>query len=170
MHKIFEKLKEEFLAMLPPTIYFFVMLHIIAIIRSLMVKAGQFEPSSTVSIAIGALILGKAVLIADMLPWINRFPQRPLIYNVVWKTVIYTVVAGIIHYLEHLWDFARETGSIAAGNEKLFQEIVWPHFWAIQILLVVLVVWYCLMHELARVVGRDRMIRIFFGPAPLPAV
>ena len=80
------------------------------------------------------------------------------------------MVAGVIHYLELLWDFARETGSIAAGNEKLFQEIVWPHFWAIQILLVVLIVWYCLMHELARVVGRDRMICILFGPMPLPAV
>jgi hypothetical protein len=168
MHKALEFLKKEFLEMLPPTIYFFVMLHIIAIIRALMVRAGQFEPSSTVSIAIAALILGKAVLIADMLPWINRFPEKPLIYNVSWKTVAYTVVAGIIHYLEHLWDFAREAGGIVAGNQKLLQEIVWPHFWAIQLLLVILVFQYCTMHELARAVGRDKLIRIFFGPM-LPA-
>jgi len=69
-----EKLKEEFLAMLPPTIYFFVMLHIIAIIRSLMVKAGQFEPSSTVSIAVAALILGKAVLDRRHASVDRRFP------------------------------------------------------------------------------------------------
>jgi hypothetical protein len=71
MHTAPETLKKEFLEMLPPTIFFFVMLHIVAIIRALMVKAGQFEASSTVSIAIAALVLGKAVLIADMLPWIN---------------------------------------------------------------------------------------------------
>jgi hypothetical protein len=169
MHKVLEKIKEEFLAMLPPTIYFFVMLHIIAIIRVLMVRAGQFEPSSTVSIAIASLILGKAVLIADMLPWINRFPEKPLIYNVSWKTVTYTVVAGIIHYLEHLWDFAREAGGIVAGNQKLLQEIVWPHFWAIQLLLVILVFQYCTTHELTRAVGRDKLMRIFFGPMPRPA-
>jgi len=39
MHKILDKLKEEFFAILPPTIFFFVMLHIVAIIRVLMTKA-----------------------------------------------------------------------------------------------------------------------------------
>jgi hypothetical protein len=170
MQKLLGVLKKELLEMLPPTIYFFVMLHIIAIIRVLMVRAGQFQVSSTMSIAIAALILGKAVLIADMLPWINRFPERPLIYNVAWKTVIYTLVAGIIHYLERLWDFAREAGGIVAGNEKLLQEMVWPHFWAIQILLLALVFQYCMGHEIVRIVGRERMIRIFFGPLPLPTV
>jgi hypothetical protein len=33
--------------------------------------------------------LGKSVLIADMLPINNRLPERPLVYNVVWKTVMY---------------------------------------------------------------------------------
>ena len=36
-----------------------------------------------------ALILGKAVLLADMLPLINRYPDRPLGFNVAWKTLIY---------------------------------------------------------------------------------
>ena len=170
MHKILEKLKEEFLAMLPPTIYFFVALHIIAIIRLLMVRAAQFEPTSTASIAIAALILGKSVLIADMLPWINRFPQKPLIYNIAWKTAIYVVVASVIHYLEHLWDFAREAGGIVAGNQKLIEEVVWPHYWAVQMLLVVLVLQYVTAHELVRVIGRNKVLRIFFGPAPLPSV
>lgn len=169
MHKVLEKIKEEFLAMLPPTIFFFVALHIIAIIRLLMVKAAQFQPSSTVSIAVAALILGKAVLLADMLPWINRFPEKPLIYNVAWKTMIYVLVATGIHYLEHLWDFSHEAGGIIAGNEKLLHGIVWPHFWAIELLLVVLVLQYCTTHEVVRVEGRDKMIRIFFGPMPLPA-
>lgn len=33
MHKILEKLKEEFFAILPPTDFFFVALHIVAFIR-----------------------------------------------------------------------------------------------------------------------------------------
>jgi hypothetical protein len=50
------------------TIFFFVMLYIVAIIRVLMGKGSHFEPMSTTAIAVGSLILGKAVLIADMLP------------------------------------------------------------------------------------------------------
>ena len=169
MHKILEKLKEEFFAVLPPTIFFFVALHIVTFIRVLMARGSHFEPLSTISIAVAALILGKAVLIADMLPAINRYPNKPLAYNVAWKTVIYWLMATLIHYVERLIEFSRQAGGIAAGNEKLFAEIVWPHFWAVQIILFILILAYCTARELVRVIGRQKMLRLFFGPTPLPA-
>jgi len=128
MHKILEKLKEEFFAVLPPTVFFFVALHIVAFIRVLIAKGSHFEPLSTTSIAVAALILGKAVLIADVVPAINRYPDKPLAYNVAWKTVIYSLMATVIHYVERLIDFSRQAGGLVAGNEKLLAEIVWPHF------------------------------------------
>ena len=170
MSKVSTTLKKELFELLPPTIYFFVALHIIAFVRVLMLKGTGISPLSTISIAVAALILGKAVLIADMLPTINRFPNKPLIYNVAWKTSIYLLVATLIHYLERLVDFWRQTGSFVAGNEKLLAEIIWPHFWAIQIILFVLIVMYCMMHELVRVIGKEKALRIFFGPMPAPEV
>src|SRR5438046_3848850 len=134
-----KKLKEEFFKLLPPTIFFFVALHIVAFVRVLMLKGTGISPTSSISIAVAALILGKAVLLADMLPMVNRFPNKPLIYNVAWKTLIYLLVATLIHYLERLVDFWRQAGSLVAGNQKLLAEIVWPHFWAIQIILLVLI-------------------------------
>ena len=164
------KLKEEFFKLLPPTIYFFVALHIVAFVRVLMLEKTGIAPSSSISIAVAALILGKAVLIADMLPLINRFPHKPLIYNIAWKTVIYLLISAVIHYLERLIDFWRETGGFVAGNQKLLSEIIWPHFWAIQIILFVLIAMYCTMHELVRVIGKEKVLRIFFGPMPAPEV
>ena len=164
------KVKEEFLALIPPTIFFFIALHIVAVVRLLMAKQTNFQLTSTMSIAIAALILGKAVLIADMLPFINRFPQRPLIYNVAWKTAIYLLVAALVHYLERLVDFSRQAGGVVAGNEKLLAEMIWPHFWAIQILLFVLILLYCTARELTLVIGRDKVRQIFFGPMPAPTV
>ena len=164
------KLKEEFFKILPPTIYFFVALHLVMFIRVLMLERTGLSPYSTASIAVTALVLGKAVLVADMLPLINRFPNKPLIYNIAWKTVIYLLISAVLHYLERLIDFWRETGSFVAGNEKLLAEIIWPHFWAIQILLFVLIAMYCTMHELVRVIGKEKVLRIFFGPMPAPEV
>jgi len=135
-----------------------------------MLKGTGISPLSSMSVAVAALILGKAVLIADLLPMINRFPDKPLIYNVTWKTLIYLLVATLIHYLERLVDFWRQAGSLVAGNEKLLSEMVWPHFWAIQIILLVLIVMYCTMHELVRVIGKEKVLRIFFGPIPIPQV
>jgi len=165
-----KKLKEEFFKLLPPMIFFFVALHIVALIHVLMLKKTGIALSSSVSIAVASLILGKAVLIADMLPFINRFPDKPLIYNAALKTVIYCLIAGVIHYLERLIDFWRQAGSFVAGNQKLLSEIIWPHFWAIQIILFVLIAMYCTVHELVRVIGKAKVMRIFFGPTPAPDV
>src|ERR1700756_1175249 len=169
MTKLSTKLKEEFFKLLPPMIFFFVALHIVAFVHVLMLKRTGISPSSSISIAIAALILGKAVLIADMLPMINRFPNKPLIYNVAWKTVVYWLVSVAIHYVERLIEFWRQTGSFVAGTQKLLSEIVWPHFWAIQIILFVLIAAYCMVHELVRVIGKEKAMRIFFGPMPAPA-
>jgi hypothetical protein len=164
------KLKEEFFKILPPTIFFFVALHIVMFVRVLLLEGTGVKPSSPISIAVAALILGKAVLIADMVPMINRFPNKPLIYNVAWKTLIYWLMATLIHYVERLVDFWRQAGNFVAGNQKLFAEIIWPHFWAIQIILFVLIAMYCTMHELVRVIGKEKVLRIFFGPMPIPQV
>jgi hypothetical protein len=78
-------------------------------------------------------------------------------------------MASVIHYVERLIDFSRQAGSIVAGNKKLLTEMVWPHFWAIQIILLLLILVYCTARELARVIGKEKMLRLFFGPPPLPA-
>jgi hypothetical protein len=168
--KVASKIKEEFLAMIPPTIFFFVALHIVALVRALMTKGTGLPPLSTMSIAVAALILGKSVLLADLLPLINRFPAKPLIYNVMWKTAIYLLMSAIIHYLERLYDYWKAAPNLVAANEKLLAEIVWPHFLAIQILLLVLILMYCTTHELVRVIGKDKVRRIFFAPLPVPTV
>ena len=105
--------------MLPPTIFFFVALHVVAFVRVLMVKGTGLAPLSTASIGIAALILGKSVLISDMLPFINRFPKRPLVYNIAWKTLIYVLVSALIHYLGRLYDFARQAGGIAGKRQRV---------------------------------------------------
>jgi hypothetical protein len=162
LNKTVEKLKEEFLALLPPTIFFFVALHIVGLVRLLMTKGTGLPVTSSAQIALAALIIGKAVLLADLLPAINRFPKKPLIYNIAWKTIIYFLIASFIHYLERLYDFSKEAGGFAAGNQKLLAEIVWPHFLALQIVLLMLVLSYCVIREIGRVVGEDRLLRLLF--------
>jgi len=166
MSKALEKVKEEFFALIPPTTYFFITLGLVAMVRALMLKGTGIPAASLVQVVIGALICGKAVLISDLLPIVNRYPDKPLAYNVVWKTVIYFLVATGIHYLERLYDFWKEAGSFMAGNEKLLAEMVWPHFWAIQIILLVLIFDYCVIRELARALGRKKLIDMFFLQAP----
>lgn len=163
MSKLTSKIKEEILALIPPTLFFLVTLSLVAAIRALMLKGTGIPVSSMVQIIIGALILGKAVVLADLLPFINRYPDKPLAYNIAWKTTIYALVATLIHYLERVIDYWKEAGGLVAANEKLLAAMVWPHFFAIEILLVVLIFNYVVLHEFVRAVGRDKALAMLFG-------
>lgn len=159
---VWRKLRTELGELVPPTVFFFIALHIIALVRSLMTMGSGIPPVSSLQITLASLILGKAVLIADMLPAINRFPDKPLIYNIGWKSAIYFVLASAIHYLECLYEATKIAGGIAAGNEHLLKETVWPHFWAIQIVVAVVIFNYCVIRELAMVLGERGVFRMFF--------
>jgi hypothetical protein len=86
-----------------------------------------------------------------------------------WKTVIYVAASLFVHYLEHLTPLWWRSASFTAANEELWREIVWPHFWAIQLWLIVLIFIYCASRELCRIIGRERVMQIFFGH-PVPGV
>jgi len=160
------KLKHELAELLPPAIYFFLVLHLVAFIQALMNRHTGIELPTSVQITVAALVLAKSVLIANLLPFINRYPTEPLIWNTGWKATIYFFVALVIHYLERLVEFWRKSTDFVAANRAMLAEIDWGHFWAIQLLLALLITVYCMMSELIRVIGRDRMKAIFFGPLP----
>jgi hypothetical protein len=156
-------LKHEFYEVLPPTIFFLIAFHIVIIDRRLMLRAYGLPLASIAGATVGALLIAKIVLITDKFAFINRFPDKPLIYNVVWKTVIYVAAALFIHYVEHLVPIWWRTGDLGAANRQLGSEIVWPHFWAIQLWLIVLLFVYCALRELIRAIGREKISAMFFG-------
>ncbi len=164
MGKFTAKIKEEFLELLPPTFFFFIALHLVAFIHALMTRQSGIDLPTSATVTVGALIVAKSVLLADLLPFINRYPGKPLLWNVVWKTTVYFLVAGMIHYLERLYDFWKEAPGFAAANQKMLAEMVWPHFWAIQIMLAVLILMYCVMSEFSRAMGRGKLKAMFVGP------
>lgn len=170
MNRILSRLKHELVEAIPPAVFFFIAFHVIAVTRALMLEEYGIPVSTFVAANIGALIIAKVVLIVDLVPVVNRFPEKPLIYNVLWKTVIYQVAALLFRYIEHLIPFVREHGDLALANRHLLDEVVWPHFWFIQIWLLVLFFLYCTMRELIRVLGRERVRVMFFDPLTSHAV
>jgi len=164
MHPILARVKHELVEAIPPAVFFFVAFHLIAFTRSLMLQEYGIPTATFVAATIGALIVAKVVLIVDLVPFVNRFPEKPLIYNVLWKTGIYLVAAFLVRYVEHLIPFIREHGDLLLAHRHLLEEVVWPRFWYVQIWLLVLFFLYCTMRELIRVLGRERVRTMFFGP------
>jgi hypothetical protein len=163
MGKFAERLKHEIAAVIPPTIFFFVTFNVIAITRGLMLEQYGITGPGFALATIGALIVAKVILLADLLPFVNRYPDKPLIYNVTWKTLIYLLAAFLVRYVEHLISFARKHDTLLEANRHLLTEVVWAHFWAVQIWLALLLFVYCALRELTRSLGAARVRHMFFG-------
>jgi hypothetical protein len=136
---------------------------LIAVTQRLILRQYGVPLTGFATAVIGALLVGKVVLIADKLPFVNKFPNHPLIYNIVWKSSIYFVVSFLFRYIEHLIPFLREHEDFRLSNQHLLAEIVWPHFWLVQMWLAVLFLAYCTMRELIRVIGKEEIMHMVFG-------
>lgn len=162
MNKIGKFLRDETRQLLPGLLFFFFSFQLLALTDALIAKQYGMSTNAFLNATLLALVVAKVVLISDHLPFVNRFPQRPLIYNILWKTAIYYGAALLVRYVEHLIRFWRESAGFAEANQRLFTEISWPRFWGVQIWLLVLLLTYCAFRELVRALGRDKIIGMFF--------
>lgn len=168
MSNLSDKLRHEVRELIPVTLFFFVAFQLLALTQALMLKEYGIHVTTFVAATIMAMIVAKVVVLTDHFALVNRFPEKPLIYNVVWKTVIYFVASLIVRYVEHIIHFWRQSAGFAEANRRVFSEIVWPHFWAVQLWLLILLFVYCAFRELVRALGRERIIAMFFTE-PVPS-
>ena len=73
MKKVLDFIKKEFFGMLPSTLFFLVVFCLTVFTRDLMYSQGDVGMLSYAAALIGALIIGKSVLIADALPVWHHF-------------------------------------------------------------------------------------------------
>ncbi len=162
MKNLLNKIKNEVRELLPVILFFLVSFELLALTQSLMLMQYGIKSRAFLSAAILALIVAKVVAITDYIPAVNRFPEKPLIFNVLWKTLIYFTASLAFRYLEKLFHLWRQTGDLSEARHRLGGEIIWPHFWGVSLWLLVLLLVFCAFRELVRTLGREQVFRMFF--------
>lgn len=157
------KIKHEFQKLLPVVLYFFVALNIVALNHGLLTPGYKHWLQGFALASAWAIVVGKAVVIADSTRFVRAFQQGPLVYRVVWKTSLYVIASTLVRYIELTFEFARKYGGVVAGSFHIFQEADWPRFWAIQIWLFVFFLVFAGIRELDLAMGRGELHRLFFG-------
>lgn len=162
MGKFKKRAIEEFLTVLPGLVFFFLAFNLINYTEALMFRHEDIRAFGFLEVLIAAGIVAKILLVIDHLPIIAMFRKKPLIYDVFWKTGIYSLVTFAVRYLSILYpfvDFEEKT----IDFERFWLAVEWTRFWAIQIWYVVLFLVFALGRELVRVIGKDKIRRILFG-------
>jgi hypothetical protein len=70
---------------LPPTMFFFVGFNLILWTKRLILEEHGVEFSGFLTATLAALLVGKAVLVTDKLPFMRRFEGAPLIQPILFK-------------------------------------------------------------------------------------
>jgi hypothetical protein len=147
---------------LPPTIFFLVGFNLILWTKRLILQEQGVEFSGFFTAIVAALLVGKAVLVTDNLPFMRRFDGAPMIQPILFKSAIYWVCVLIVRLAEEVVHFVAAGGAIAAFGDHFVNHFSLPRFLSIQIWLMVLFLAYVTIHELNQLFGDGELYRLFF--------
>lgn len=163
MRRLLGLIAREMREAIPAFLFFCAVFGVSRLTLALVLEEHHLTVGGTAVAAVGALLVAKAILLADALPFTDAFAKRRLVYSIVWKSLIYGVITLAFRYLEELFRLSRKYGSAGAAGEKMLEEVSWPHFWAVQIWIAFALLGYCAAVELVRALGKDEARALFFG-------
>jgi hypothetical protein len=129
--------------------------------RRLVLAAHNIEYTNYWVAVIEALVLGKVIMIGDVLGLGRRLEHKPLIYSALLKTVVFTIFVGAFTVLEHmvvgLWKGKGLTGDLVEFLGKGSHELL-----AGCLVVFVAFIPFFAFRELRRILGEGKLWTLFF--------
>lgn len=155
--RAYQELK-EFLVM---TIYLWVVFGILVVYKSVILAEYHISVVEHGLAILNALALAKVMLVAKGLHLGDRSNEEPLIYTILVKTALFTIVLACFKILEeyviglfHHKSFQESIADIAGGSVKGILTLT--------VLLFVILVPFVGFGELQRVMGEDKVSELMF--------
>jgi hypothetical protein len=158
---------DELRAALPPTIFFFAGFNFVVLTTNLLVADYAVAVSNFMLATVAALVVGKAVITANAMPFLKLFDRAPLIQPILFKTMIYWIAVFFARLAERFVHF-----SVIEGNPPgdfaahLVSGFSWHRFIAISLWIFVLFLIYVTATEFSQLLGPPEMRRLLFSYRP----
>jgi hypothetical protein len=156
-----QRLLDEAKSFLFITLYFWAVMTLLNLHKNIVLGQNAMDYKWQGFTIVNALVLAKVVAAADYLRLGNRFGERPLIFAVLYKSVIFAVVLIAFHICEGLalaWLQARPLSeSLAQFGRGDLRGVV-----SMWILVSMALVPFFMCREVAHVIGDDQLWRLFF--------
>jgi hypothetical protein len=160
-------LLRELREMLPPTIFFLIGFNLILLTTNLLV-AGYGAAFGSFILATGAaLVVGKAVLVANATRSIRHYDRAPLIRPILFKAAFYWAVVFVARLLEHWIRFwLVEHHPLGTFLPHMVAVFDWHRFIAIQLWIFVLFLIYETSTELNHLFGEGELWHLLITSRP----
>jgi hypothetical protein len=162
LHRIGHELRQA----VAPTLFFFVGFNFIVLTTNLLVAHYAVAVSNFMLATLAALVVGKAVLTANAMPFLKLFDRAPLIQPILFKTAIYWIAVFLARLAERFLRFTLDGNWPGDFPAYLATSFSWPRFIAISLWILVLFLIYVTASEIVQLFGRGEMRRLFFTSRP----
>jgi hypothetical protein len=151
-----------FREVLPPTLFFLISFNLIVFTTNLLIHDYWFKLSGFLLATTTALVVGKAVLVANHIRLIDRFRGAPLIQPILYRALFYTLVVLVVRLAERFIHLAIDDRGFGAAFDMAVHDFTWRRFAAIQIWIFTCFLIYATATELSRLLGEGQLFRLFF--------
>lgn len=155
-------LDKELRHVLPPTVFFAVGFNFVAFSMHLVLAQYSIEVANVVVATVAALVVGKAVLVADKMPFLRRFDTLPLIRPILFKTFVYWIFVGVARLLEAWVHYVLDSGALFGFGADMVERFSWDRFLFVQLWILVLFLIYTTASELNAAFGDGELFRVLF--------
>lgn len=129
---------------------------------NLVLAQYSIQVANVLVATVAALVVGKAVLVADKMPFLRRFDTAPLIRPILFNTLVYWVFVGIARLIEAWVHYMIDTGEMTGFGASMVERFSWNRFLFIQLWILVLFLIYTTASELNAAFGDGELVRILF--------
>jgi hypothetical protein len=150
-----------------PVIFFFIGFNIIVLTTNLILADYLKSVGNFMIATVSALVVGKAVLIANAMPLLRRYDHAPLVQPILFKTVVYWAFVALVRLLEHFVEFVLvDDNPVQAFLPHMIATFSWHRFAAIQIWILVLFLIYETATEINHLLGAGKLWEALFVHRP----
>ena len=154
---------KEFKEVWPPTLFFATGFNLLVLTINLILADYVASFASFLVATTTALVVGKAVLVANAIPLLRRFDTAPMIRPILFKTTFYWAIVFLVRFLEKLVEYLFAGGTFGGIPKYMTTHFTWHRFAAIQIWIFVLFLIYTSVSELNARLGDGELRKIFFS-------
>lgn len=161
-HKVIKELK----SIAGVTLYFFLWLGVLMILKTLMLKDYNIEFNGISIAIITSLVMAKVVLLMELIhlgSWVRR---QPAIVDVVIRTMLYSLGVLFVQLLEKAFESRHEEGGFGNAMINVFQHRDMYKVWAGTLVIGISLFFYNTYSVLKQYFAGHKFVNILFNKSP----
>lgn len=160
-HRLKQKIVHEMVEYWSNFAYLTLMFAVFTQYRRLVLAAHDITYTNYWFAVIEAAVLAKVIMIGDVVRLGRGLEDKPLIYPTLYKTVVFTILVGVVKVVEHaiknLWHGQALTAGLVDFSENGFRVLL-----ANTLVVLVAFIPFFAIKEMGRVLGAGKLWALFF--------